>query len=279
MRSGESFTRRAKPIHHTARGIAIAASLACAALTAHATVTTVAWYQLGETDPGAAANALGQNPTLDSSINSFNLTRSGAPTNRADTAALSFGSSLSMQWHDPGNAASGDGYFTNTPVTTAVNNFGFEMWVKPLATPGVFAYLFYNGSSNGEGIALDPSGKWQAGRTGAGFDFTTASATLGQWEHLALVWDGGVEKFYTNGVLFGSAALAPIAAGTQFSIGGYQNGQYGFNGLIDQFRVFTFAPGQFSPSDLLIGTPIPEPGAIGLFALGGVAVLRRYRRK
>src|SRR5512143_3617459 len=102
-------------------GIATLALVVGWAATSQAAVNTVAWYRLGEDDPGAGTNLLGQNPTVDIGANRLNLTRFGNPTNRADTAVLSQGSTLSMQFQ--GTTYGGDGYATNIPATSAINNF------------------------------------------------------------------------------------------------------------------------------------------------------------
>src|SRR5204862_4923942 len=92
------------------------------AATSRAAVTTVAFYKLGDADPGAAANTLGQNPTVDSSGNGFNLSRSGSPTNRADVAneSMILGSTLSMQFNGSSR------YSTNFSVTALTTNVGME---------------------------------------------------------------------------------------------------------------------------------------------------------
>ena len=76
--------------------------------------------------------------------------------------------------------------------------------------------------------------------------------------HLALVRDGGTSTFYFNGVASGATttatpatptasflvALPPGVSCTAHPIG------------IDEVRVFTFAPGQFSPADLLLNQKV-----------------------
>src|SRR5690242_2044748 len=93
---------------------------------ARAAVVPIAWYKLGEDDPGAVANAAGQNPTQDSTANSFDLARAGSPTYRADTAPNSLGSTLSMEL----NGAT-DYYSRTNAVTTLTSNVGIEAWAKP----------------------------------------------------------------------------------------------------------------------------------------------------
>ena len=84
------------------------------------------------------------------------------------------------------------------------------------------------------------------------------------------------ERFYVNGVLVGtSAPFTSVTPSSQFCIGGFANGQNGFNGLIDNVRVFTFATGQFDVHDFLI----PEPSVVGLVVMGGALAFARRRRR
>ena len=84
----------------------------------------------------------------------------------------------------------------------------------------------------------------------------------GVWTHLALVTSGGITTFYVNGVAAGSAhsALSPSSV-FKFGINTTGGGTQPFHGNIDEVRVFTFQPGQFSTNDLLLThVPPPPPG-------------------
>ena len=67
----------------------------------HAAVTNVAWYRLGENDPGAASGAIANSTTLDFA-GSKHLNRFGSPlyTNAVSTnAANRVGSSLAVEFN------------------------------------------------------------------------------------------------------------------------------------------------------------------------------------
>lgn len=99
----------------------------------------------------------------------------------------------------------------------------------------------------------------------------TVPVTAGVWTHLAVVRDGGVTTLYVNGqptaVTTNSAPITP--AGTM------EIGQDpaccsnpAFGGVIDEVRIFTFAPGAFQPSDLNYNFAIvPALGARELMLL------------
>ena len=218
---------------------------------ASAAVTNVAWYRLGENDPGAAPGVVVSGTTTDL-IGLRNLIPFGGPryTNRFATAAASqVGSSLSVNFNGTSQ------YLSNAIVSSAVNNFGVEAWVKPNATENGNRTIVYNGSptANGWGF-IQRGGTEYMGSLGGMTAFGSGTAAAGVWAHLALVRDNGTTTFYVNGVASGTSvgnAMTPtnsfmVAAHPQFVANTW------FNGAVDEVRVFTFAPGQFSTNDLLL---------------------------
>lgn len=217
----------------------------------HATVNVVSYWRLGESDPTAAPGATATN-TIDSAGYTTLQFRGNAryASDVAATAASHAGSSVSINFT---NGA----YATNRIVSTATDNFGIECWVKP-TTSGVGEVIAYNGStgglpSGGWGLIIASDGTYQALYGGVTL-FGTNTATPGVWTHLALVRASGTATLYVNGVPTVTAPDLPLPAPGNFGLAAppqSPTGQY-FTGLIDEVRVFTFAPGQFSTNDLLI---------------------------
>lgn len=83
--------------------------------------------------------------------------------------------------------------------------------------------------------------------------------TLSGWTHLALVRDNGIATFYVNGVSAGTSANTPVTPTGGFTIDAYTSTGSDFDGLIDEVRLFTFSPDQFSTSDLLLNAPFRPP--------------------
>ncbi len=216
---------------------------------AQAAISVVAEYRLGEADPGAVAFGPGANPTLPS-IGTLNLSRNGAPSYSPATPPF-VNSFLSMAFNGTSDR------YTGTVVSSVTNNFGVEAWVRSNGNTTNNATLVYNGNTASSG--------WGLFRLGSNYGFLYGGVTLagltpvtGSWTHLALVRDGGVTSFYVNGQLIPTAAGAPIAPAGSFLVGGNPLvATEGFDGLIDEVRVFTFQPGQFSVTDLNLGTPEP----------------------
>src|SRR3954466_1420046 len=112
-----------------------------------ASVTNVAWYRLGENDPGAVQGAATAN-SIDVVGNRV-LRLVGGPlydTNVA-SAARQAGSSLGLRF-------SSNSWGTNALVSTLVDNFGLELWVNPTVLAGDHM-LAYNGHTGTSGWGLN----------------------------------------------------------------------------------------------------------------------------
>jgi autotransporter-associated beta strand protein len=222
-----------------------------AAHTSRAAINVVSYWRLGESDSGAAAGATAANTT--DSVGAMNLRFQGNARYANDvaaTAATHIGSLLSVNFT---NSA----YATNAIVSTAQDNFGIECWAKPTALGGgqIIAYNGVTGGagSGGWGIIIAADGTYQ-GLFGGITTIGTSVATANVWTHLALVRNGGTTTLYVNGVAAGTSAAGPAFPQGNFALGAppqSPTSQF-FTGLIDEVRVFTFAAGQFSTSDLLL---------------------------
>lgn len=247
-------------------------------LSAHAAVTNVAWYRLGENDPGAASGQ-GVNGTTIDFAGANNLRRLGSAryTNDVLPDAAQIGSGLAVLF-------TGTGFYSNTVVaTTARNNFGIEAWVRILGTGDGTYHIAYNGSpgANGWGIGMHVTNNLLSGlqisyfgELGGGIRIgPTSTRVTALGAHLALVRDNGTNRFYLQGSVAGSASTTtPATPAGGFAIGGLPF----FPGVIDEVRVFTFAPGQFNSNDLLVNQPVvttlPESElAAGTATLNGSA--------
>jgi hypothetical protein len=70
-----------------------------------------------------------------------------------------------------------------------------------------------------------------------------SALSLGQWSHVAVIFNGTQAQFYVNGTL---VATRPVAAsitarGNQLRIGADANTQQFYRGMIDDLRVYNRA--------------------------------------
>lgn len=249
-----------------------AASLAAVltALPAGASAVTIAQYRLGENDPGAAAGLLGADPTV-AAVGGPNLARIGSPVYSSTTPIST--TTLSMSFD--GVTAR---YAAGAPASYLNDNFAIEAWARADSTASAVASVAYNGDS--------AFGGWGLYRFGGAWTYLyggveigpMAPVAVGEWTHLAVVRNAGVTTFYVNGVAFGtpSTAVPGTPVGGMAIGGNFRAASENFTGLIDEVRIFTFAPGQFQVSDLNLSPP-PTPqqqidaiiGSLGALPLGG----------
>lgn len=223
------------------------ALLSLAASPAVAVITPMAYYRLGEDDPGAMAGNPGGATTFDQ-LGGTNLTlSSGAPIYSASTPHA--GSTLSMDFAPGGN------YTASSALINQVDNWGIEMSVYPTAIPASNRVVAYNGNSASSGFGLlARNGQWSILVGGLNFGDTGVPITVNQWNHLAAVRESGTARLYVNGTPQGNpVTTSPNAPTALANVGG------NFDGLVDEVRFFTFAPGQFNPATDLLPFPPPPP--------------------
>jgi hypothetical protein len=237
--------------------LAVAVTLVACGL-ASAEVNVVAYYRLGEADPGAVAGSPVGTLTMDSGMFGLNMNLVGNLSYSSDvapSAAAATGSTLSM--YDPASA----GYAYIVPqLTTATDNFGIEGWFK-LTDPTMVNVLAWNGHlgfpQSGWGL-ITYMGTLQGYYPQIALLDTGFAPTANEWFYVALVRDGGLAKVYINGttpLTPTSADATPLepAVLAALTTGGSADGMMG---LLDEVRVFTFSPGAFNAStDLLIVPP------------------------
>jgi hypothetical protein len=146
----------------------------------------------------------------------------------------------------------GTGGQVNAFRTTSAGEFG--------ATGGILNYSWGGGVDYGEA----------AGGTAPGTIYD------GGWHHVAVTYDGTTKRLYFDGVELGSGKnVGTLAVGAaNFRIGSTNSGEF-MNGLIDDVRVYDNA---LSQSEISTLASIPEPSAVALLGLGGLALLIRRRK-
>ena len=236
-------------------------------------VIPVAYYRLGENDPGAADGQTGDTNTIDL-ISGLNLSQIGNTSTYSTNAGVR-GSTLSL-------AVDQGGYYYPTPIITNAGNWGLEAWVMSTnadnAAPEHGDVVINGNYAGNTGLGIFQIGsQWQALIMGIEW-FGGAPVATNKWTHLAVVTTGGATTFYVNGVANATVSVVPNPPTTDagdFSIGYDANPYAGqpsyFQGFIDEVRAFTVAPGLFSTNALLASFP-PPPASVSILAAGGGAL-------
>lgn len=268
----------------------VLAAMAASAVPVMASITVVHQWDMGASEvAGGNGNILGQQlpsggsqTDLVGGTGSVNLTNelggSGPYTGPIYTSAAAPGNTVAIQFTgDAGQSLTAANPFNLT------SNFGIQLWVNPTDTNN--RMIAYNGNSGGNGWGLVEYGGQLDGLLGGVTFVNGPTITPGTWTNLALVVDGqaNTTTLYVNGAAYTTVSSLPAAptvdsSGFGFYVGSDVGLQTAYS-TIDNARIFTFAPGAFSPSDLAVpGLPVPEPASLALLTVAAVGILLLKRK-
>lgn len=205
--------------------------------TTHITIN-VAWYRLGENDPGAVSGAPVTTTTTDIGRTNH-LQQFGGPlytNNVSVTAAARAGSSLAVQFNGTSQ------YLSNAIVPLPLDNFCIEAWVKANSVSAGSHIIAYNGDSTANGFGLLRVGGSYLGLLGSLAFVGSVPVTTNVWTHLALVRNNGLSRLYVNGAIASSSNNAgPVFPAGGFALAARPQAPVSefFDGAIDEVRVFT----------------------------------------
>ncbi len=228
-----------------------------------AEVNTIRHFRLGEGDSAAAAGAIATSSADSSGLGPMEpLIATAGALYSADVA--NGNSRLSMDFDGTQYATTGN---WNVPAT----DFGVELWVKPDQSGGE-GVIVYTGNPGADGWGIIENGT--TGTFSALFGgkvvFGAGAMVVGQWTHLAFVCTGTSSTFYINGVASStSVEQLPGAQGLTMRLAAAPADPPAtfFKGKLDELRIFTFAPGAFTPADLLCNLP-PVPPVLVFHRVG-----------
>lgn len=251
-------------------------------LNAHAQVTVIGRWRLGENDPGATASAATIGATVNLAQATYSLTKEGTVFYSADTPSSSLTplgqSTLSMSFTGAGTY---NGYYRaisgwggDLPAHTT--NVAVEAWIKPANLTLDDRVILTLGRDN-SGFAILQNGSDLEVRYGTSMvaRIVSSGLSLTEWTHVAFVRGTTTGTLYVNGTAVGyTTATIPAfdAITTYFGVGEQPSapGGQNFVGLIDEVRYFTFTEGSFNTS-MLNYAAVPEPSTYA--AVGGLAAL------
>jgi hypothetical protein len=162
---------------------------------------------------------------------------------------------------------------TTSAITTPIDGFTLEFWVRYDGLAGAQA-MVYNGdsSTSGYGLYAGTGGTVSVLLGGVGWvGCTGCSLPTHQWTHLAVERQNSVWMFFQNGALRGTNAqpqLAPRPPAGKLSIGASPSGGEAFSGAIDEVRVWNFpVPQQMLMQDMNRALRGNENGLVAYYRL------------
>ncbi len=201
----------------------------------------------------------------------------GGGATLGDSAGTWPGTLVSAGWDASGRSGSalsfaGNGRATLGSANTGANALTLALWFRPAAFgAGVDARFLSKASSTSEqghhwmlGLTESGGSQFLRARLRTGGSTTTLIASgspvvAGTWRHAALVYDGSTLKLYLDTTEVASVAKTGAldeGSGVPMSIGSQPDGSNGFNGLLDDIRIYNRA---LSPSELAsLVTPAPS---------------------
>ena len=185
-------------------------------------------------DEAVSGSAVGSNTIKDNSGNGYHGTGTGSNlswTTGKFQGALSFNGT--------------NDYVTGNLTSQTISGFTIAGWIK-LNAAGNWGAMWtgYSGASIKILARLYGTSVQPNLYTSPGGDMTSTTVlNLGQWYHIAYVYDGSYKRIYINGAQDTSAALS----GATFAIDNFEigrnekNNAYLVNGLLDDVRFYNYA--------------------------------------
>lgn len=152
---------------------------------------------------------------------------------------------------DTGGLYSGRGVDIPSNLVSELSgkDYSFCAWVKPngnhvhyegaIISSGNWNNSCWAFGLNSNNTAINPAGNWY------NTSYVSYAFTVGQWYHIVSVQKNGTNYVYVNGSLVGTVSHSPIsqsdASNTCIGRETYAGGYFGFNGCINDVRIYDHA--------------------------------------
>ena len=140
----------------------------------------------------------------------------------------------------------------------AGDNVGMELWFKPASLTGTQCIAFM-GATADAGFGLWLTDGVLQGRAGSlSFLASTPALAEEEWHHVALIVQSGSAKLYVDGEFTGSTASVTLPETVKgLSIGAMHDGSSGYEGQVDELRLFEIPASGFDVTQHLLANARP----------------------
>ncbi len=138
-------------------------------------------------------------------------------------------------------------YIVSQLAIKTQRNFSYSCWIKWNGSTGTSNFIISNGMSGSNGVGLYISSSATLNAEIASILVFSSGFTMisNIWFFCTLTCDSSVTKIYLNSVLGGGTSLSsPVVPTGNTYVGNTSGGNAGFNGLIDDVRVYNRALSQ-----------------------------------
>jgi hypothetical protein len=213
---------------------------------------------------GNGANGTQNNTFLDSSANTFSITRNG---NTTQGSFSPFGGTWSNYFPGSGN------YLTMTDSTAfdlSGGTYTIEMWIYPTGDYGNYNTIIAKRANGGNPAAWEVYLRIGSGvlsfYNGSNYE-STVTPTANVWSHVAAVYDGAFINLYLNGTRVYRSSMANTNISGPIQIGTYPYYDERYIGYISNLRI-TKGAALYSGGSLTVPTaPLTNATVSGTVSL------------
>ena len=117
-----------------------------------------------------------------------------------------------------------------------------EAWVYLTTQGSAFKYIFaqwVDGEGNDRNFSFNSLGEFYMNRSGSTFSSSIGALSVDSWTFIAISLQGTTLRGFKNGVLAATTTVSGAANNSTapFGVGAYGNGNFPFNGYIDDLRI------------------------------------------
>ncbi len=145
----------------------------------------------------------------------------------------------SLSFNESGGGGSGE-YVYVPGVNFGLSQTTVEAWIRPEIAADQRAPIVRMDNFYFQVFENNRLAAYWYGKSPAGYHYSNLnSISMGEWTHVAVVWDGSGVRFYINGELDSPVSTSGTGNSTNWVNIGQENASRRYNGMIDDVRIWS----------------------------------------